>query len=143
MGDDALVSYSIVADCIAKKAYHLGKNKSYDSPFAQSAKKYGKRYKGGKHDDITVTVAQVVQTTATTTVRSRNVDDDDDDDDPHYKESIKLYTTEDGPIGLASELPNQQTILQTMMDEAKVTITATTTTTDDAGDAETKIRKTA
>lgn len=57
-----LVSYSVVADCIARTAYALGKDKKYDSPFAQGAREVGKRYVGGKHDDITVVVAQLVGT---------------------------------------------------------------------------------
>ncbi len=51
--ESELVSYSAVADCIARKAYFLGKDPSYFSPFARSAANYGKRYLGGKHDDIT------------------------------------------------------------------------------------------
>jgi protein phosphatase PTC7 len=116
--ENELISYSIVADCIARKAYRLGKDKSYDSPFAQSAKSYGKRYVGGKHDDITVTVAQIEKAIYNKNTMeyefSMNIDQDDD---PHYKESIKIYKDSDGDIGLASELPKQSTILHTLLFE--------------------------
>jgi hypothetical protein len=52
-------SYGQVADCIARKAYKLGKDESYNSPFAKGAKKAGRYFAGGKHDDITITVAQL------------------------------------------------------------------------------------
>ena len=50
---------SAAADCIAIKAYHLGKNEAWDSPFALGARANRMQYYGGKHDDITVTVAQI------------------------------------------------------------------------------------
>lgn len=49
------------AECIGQQAYVNGKNRNYDSPFAKGAREHGKRYMGGKEDDITVIVAQVVQ----------------------------------------------------------------------------------
>jgi len=52
-----ITSYGEVADCIARKAYVLGKDSSYNSPFAMGAAASGKRFNGGKHDDITITVA--------------------------------------------------------------------------------------
>lgn len=57
-------SYGEAADCLARKAYFLGKMVTYESPFARGAKKSGAKrginsYKGGKHDDIIVTVAQI------------------------------------------------------------------------------------
>jgi len=124
-----LISYSIVADCIARKAYALGKDTTYDSPFAQSAKAYGKRFRGGKHDDITVTVAQVAKARSSTPPTNDDDADDDDDDtgekqstslryrkaDPHYPESIKIYTDQDGPIEELPELPTQQTLLHTLV----------------------------
>lgn len=54
-------SYGTAADCLSRKAYFLGKNMYYKSPFAQGALKAGPQFAGsamgGKHDDITVTVA--------------------------------------------------------------------------------------
>ena len=49
-----------VAKCMAGKAYGLGKDRRYMSPFAQGAMKSGRRYIGGKEDDITVIVAQII-----------------------------------------------------------------------------------
>ncbi|KAG7370522.1 stage II sporulation protein E SpoIIE [Nitzschia inconspicua] len=106
-----IVSHSLVADCIARQAYFLGKDKSCDSPFAQGARNVGKRYIGGKHDDITVTVAQVVveqqqeegetagPSSAPTTVLA---------EDPHYTESIYIYT---GPIPSKEDLPTLEQVL--------------------------------
>jgi len=78
-----LLSHSWSADCIARKSYFLGKDKNFDSPFAQGGRESGfyPNYKGGKHDDITVVVAQIT--------------DEDEKDDPYYKDSITLYT---GPV---------------------------------------------
>ena len=104
--DDAeLVSYSAVADCIARKAYFLGKDQTYHSPFARSAAKYGKRYLGGKHDDITVVVAQVERA-----VNGEFVVDPKQDD-PHKSESIFLYKDSDGPIQSPDALPTMDDIL--------------------------------
>ncbi len=50
-----------VAKCMANKAYNLSKDRRYMSPFAVGAKKYGHRYFGGKEDDITVIVSQIVR----------------------------------------------------------------------------------
>lgn len=36
-------------------------NSKFNSPFAQSAKKHGYRFNGGKSDDITVVVGQVAE----------------------------------------------------------------------------------
>jgi protein phosphatase PTC7 len=93
-----IVSYSLIADCIARQAYFLGKDKTYDSPFAKGARESGKRYQGGKHDDITVTVAQIRKSIGANDVVSVNDDNSDDvhdnnhGDDPHYNESIFVYT---------------------------------------------------
>ena len=46
---------------MANKAYILGKDRNYMSPFARGAMKCGKRYLGGKEDDITVIVTQIVR----------------------------------------------------------------------------------
>ena len=79
-------SYSWVADCIARKAYALGKDKSFLSPFAKGAREAGwnPNYGGGKHDDITVIVAQVQKGNIPILV-----------EDPYFEESIFLYT---GPV---------------------------------------------
>jgi serine/threonine protein phosphatase PrpC len=79
-------SYSWIADCIARTAYFLGKDKTFDSPFAQGARDagWGVNYGGGKHDDITVVVAQVQQGNVPIPV-----------EDPYYQESIFIYT---GPV---------------------------------------------
>ena len=104
-----VISYSVVADCIAKKAYHLGKDHHYHSPFAQSAAKYGKRFAGGKHDDITVTVAQVVV--------ANSAEEEDTEFDPYFTNSIQIYTDKDGPIGQHAELPTKQFLLQQKQDK--------------------------
>jgi len=94
-----LISLSVVADCIARKAYFLGHDPTYNSPFAQSAKLYGKNYAGGKHDDITVTVALIV-----------NSDDDSLLNDVYKNESIYVYKDEDGIIQSHSKLPTYDDI---------------------------------
>lgn len=45
------------ATCLAKLAYNKSKDQTYESPFAVSAKKARRWYRGGKEDDITVIVA--------------------------------------------------------------------------------------
>jgi len=92
---EELISLSLVADCIARTAYELGKNKKYLSPFAREARKTEGRYMsiGGKHDDITVVVARV-RLSANPAAELL--------DDPYYEESIFLYT-EDVP--LRADLP--------------------------------------
>ena len=103
-----LVSHSLVADCIARQAYVLGKDKTFDSPFAQGAREVGKRYLGGKHDDITVTVAHVVSSFSASSGPSL-APTDDVDDDPYYKESIFLYT---GDVAGKDDLPTMEQILK-------------------------------
>lgn len=49
------------ATCIGEYAYTKSKDKRYESPFAVGAKQAGKWYQGGKSDDITVIVAEVVK----------------------------------------------------------------------------------
>jgi hypothetical protein len=100
--DELLLSYSLVADDIARTAYALGKNDTFDSPFAKGARAagWGDSYRGGKDDDITVTVAQVFVGT-----KPALEEKDADTDDPHYSESIYLYT---GPIPPVSELPTKE-----------------------------------
>mmetsp|Transcript_10747 Transcript_10747/g.12162 ORF Transcript_10747/g.12162 Transcript_10747/m.12162 type:complete len:437 (-) Transcript_10747:56-1366(-) len=123
-----LLDYSAVADCIARKAYFLGKDESYVSPFTRSAAKYGKHYLGGKHDDITVTVAQVEiatldEDTGIGVFRSDVMNNDNDANDygdndtdndnaainaRRSKESIFVYTNADGPIPPYFELSKNQ-----------------------------------
>lgn len=106
--DGDLVSHSAVADCIAKKAYFLGKDRNHYSPFARSAASYGKRYLGGKHDDITVVVAQVRDAGAPDTV------------DPHKNnESVFLYKDSDGPIGAVEDLPAMEDLLEALRTKQK------------------------
>ena len=50
-----------VARCMSRKAYNLSKDQRYMSPFAQGAAKVGKRYGGGKQDDITVIVTGITR----------------------------------------------------------------------------------
>jgi len=89
-----LVSLSLVADCIARSAYELGKQRGYLSPFAKEARKAGRaNYTGGKHDDITVVVARV---------RLDGNPAEQTLDDPYYQDSIHLYT---GPIPPKADLP--------------------------------------
>lgn len=93
--DSVIQSYSLAADCIARKAYFLGKDKSFDSPFAQGARQAGwGDYRGGKHDDITVVVAQITTTPS--------------EEDPYLQESIFLYT---GPVWPLDELPSLKSLL--------------------------------
>lgn len=46
--------------CIARTSEMMSYKKDYDSPFAKNARECGKNHPGGKKDDITVVVAQVV-----------------------------------------------------------------------------------
>lgn len=115
--DKELVSYSAVADCIARKAYFLGKDESHHSPFARSAATYGKRFLGGKHDDITVVVAQVeLAVVDATTGDEVFVLDLEKDVDFHKTESIFVYKDSDGPIEDPSMLPSMESILQGILD---------------------------
>jgi len=67
-----VTSMSKAADCLARKAYFLGKNLHFQSPWMKELKHYvdnglplvksppkGFKFVGGKADDITVTVGQV------------------------------------------------------------------------------------
>ena len=70
--DGLVTGLSQAADCLARKAYFLGKNQGFQSPWMKEFKHYKDTgipvmnpapenfpFIGGKHDDITVTVAQV------------------------------------------------------------------------------------
>ena len=50
------------AECIARKAYGLSKDRRYFSPFSKGARESGRRHIGGKSDDITVIVSHIVST---------------------------------------------------------------------------------
>ena len=104
-----LVSHATVADCIACTAYFLGKDAAHDSPFARSARSYGKRYRGGKHDDITVTVAQIRLEAVMAGVGDHTFPADRED--PHRSESVFVYTESDSPIPSVDQLP---TMIQTL-----------------------------
>ena len=74
--DGVVTSLSSAADCLAKKAYWLGLNQEFMSPWHKEFKiavdageeipngnpEPGYPFLGGKHDDITVTVAQIFKT---------------------------------------------------------------------------------
>ena len=97
--DNSLQSLSLAADCIARQAYFLGKDKTFDSPFAQGARQAGwGRYNGGKHDDITVVVAQIRPGDVTHFV----------DQDPYMETSIYLYTED---VGKVEDLPSLQDLM--------------------------------
>lgn len=92
-----VASLSLAADCIARKAYFLGKDKTFDSPFAQGARQAGwGNYQGGKHDDITVVVAQIREGKMEPVY------------DPYLKESIYLYT---GKVQAVEELPSLEDLM--------------------------------
>ena len=48
-----------MSDCIGLKAETFSTQRNWDSPFAQNARAQGRRYIGGKEDDITVIVSQI------------------------------------------------------------------------------------
>lgn len=99
--DHVLQSFSLAADCIARKAYFLGKDRTFDSPFAQGARKAGwGKYRGGKHDDITVVVAQIRDLSEYT--------------DPYLKESIFLYT---GPVEATEKLPTLDDLMTPVLSD--------------------------
>ena len=57
------------ADCIAQNAQRHGLDENYNSPFAVGAKKDGKNWLGGKLDDISVIVAQILTTEKSTVLQ--------------------------------------------------------------------------
>ena len=59
---DDIIDPTLVAEIIAKEAEKFSYNQGYISPFAKSARDHFFDYAGGKPDDITVIVAQVVLT---------------------------------------------------------------------------------
>jgi len=48
------------ANCLAEKSEKLGDDSTYFSPFAKNARDENIHFTGGKADDITVIVAQVI-----------------------------------------------------------------------------------
>lgn len=59
--DDRILDPELVAQMIAQKAEQLSKDSNYISPFSKEAYKHFYDYRGGKEDDITVVVAQIVE----------------------------------------------------------------------------------
>lgn len=51
----------VIAEAIVRLAHHKAADPHYKSPFAVEAAKAGKRYHGGKMDDITVVIATVCE----------------------------------------------------------------------------------
>ena len=56
---DDILDCELVAQMIAKQAEALSLNTTWNSPFAQHAYDNYYDFKGGKHDDVTVTVSQI------------------------------------------------------------------------------------
>lgn len=135
-----IVSYSLVADCIARQAYFLGKDQSYDSPFARGAKEAGKRYRGGKHDDITVTVAQVV-VVVRDGAAGDNVDVGDYETHPNhnpnhpYVDPIYVYT---GPVPPQEDLPTLEEVRAAANAAATAVASAAAAASSSAGDGNTR-----
>ena len=102
MEDGIITSLGATADCLALKAHWLGKNMEYLSPFAQEWQKaieagdefavsrwdpaWG-RPSGGKHDDVTVTVAQIFKDKEGEPRKGTAAADN------YFKESKKVYKT--------------------------------------------------
>ena len=61
LGDFKLKSVDETASCIGNKAYQLSHDRRYLSPFAKGAREARVRFMGGKTDDITVIVSQIVR----------------------------------------------------------------------------------
>jgi protein phosphatase PTC7 len=57
---DDLLDPALVAEMIAKEAEQFSHNQNYLSPFGKSARDHFYDYRGGKPDDVTVIVAQVI-----------------------------------------------------------------------------------
>ena len=54
-----MTDLQLASECIARQALMYGYKTDYVSPFANHAAEYGKRYEGGKDDDIVAIVAQI------------------------------------------------------------------------------------
>ena len=104
LSDGLMTSLGKAADCLAIKAHWLGKNEDYVAPFNKEWRKAiaekdpfaTMRYpgflgppSGGKHDDITVTVAQFFVEKEGEARKGTAAAD------PHFKTSKKVYT---GPV---------------------------------------------
>ena len=100
--DGIMTSLGGAAECLALKAHWLGKNLEYLSPFSQEWRKAieaGDEFAtmrwdpawgspaGGKHDDVTVTVAQIFQDKEGEPRKGTAAAD------KHFKESKKVYKT--------------------------------------------------
>ena len=95
-----VTSLSQAADCYARKAYYLGKNENFQSPWMKEYKWFkdngkmlvnqpppGFPFVGGKADDITITVAQIFEDKGVNDPR-RSLSADD----KFFKDQITLYT---------------------------------------------------
>lgn len=54
------MSDDFTAEKVAVSALKRSIDINYESPFAKRAKKYGLKIKGGKQDDITVIISQII-----------------------------------------------------------------------------------
>lgn len=59
MHNDGILDVSKEARALAQYAFNYSLDKQHNSPFSIRAKQQGKRYKGGKSDDITVIISRV------------------------------------------------------------------------------------
>ena len=59
--DEQINKPEIIAKLIAQQAEKMSQKMEYESPFTREAKKHGLVYMGGKPDDITVVVAQIIE----------------------------------------------------------------------------------
>lgn len=59
--DNYIDDINLVAELIAKEAERFSYMQHYMSPFSESARAHNYEYVGGKPDDITVIVAQVMR----------------------------------------------------------------------------------
>jgi protein phosphatase PTC7 len=50
---------NMIANTIAQEAFHYSLDEKYNSPFAKEAARYGLKHRGGKSDDISVSLGQV------------------------------------------------------------------------------------
>lgn len=59
---------------LAEKAIKYGQDTTYESPFSQSAKEHNLSYIGGKLDDTTVIIAQIVEGVSTSDQTKQSYD---------------------------------------------------------------------
>lgn len=94
--DGVLESPSLAADAIARKAYFLGKDEAFDSPFSKGARAagWGSSVTGGKEDDITCIVAQIRTKSSAAEYET----------DRHFKDDITLYNWPVAPLNAVASL---------------------------------------